>query len=360
MNTSITHRQSPEIVNKSESVQTQRFKRVPLRKVAKQLNVTIDRLVDHLEEKGYAGALSGKGINVGIRDEEAYRELLEFFSDDRETVERVKEKRASRQAELAEAFGDTPKGDQEVDEALAEEEKRAVHAAESAAAVREIEDGKTDPIDADENGESSQNHELQANGSTNERTPTAGGTTGARERRPDREASRETETERRGASPAEELLIIDGSNVSWWRKDKPSLAILLTVLLELIKRRFSFLLYLDANYERKLREEDEEEARVLKRLLKRLRDSITVVPGGKPADLFVLQYADAYGNRIIANDRYQEYREKYPWIEREEDRRLLKGAVARNTIQIPDLDLIVPVAADSKSLVDEILRLFPL
>ena len=83
-----------------------KFKKVRLHKVAKQLNLTIDHLVDHLAEKGYAEALSGKGLNAAITDEEAYLDLLKFYADDKETAERVKEKRAARVAELAVALGD--------------------------------------------------------------------------------------------------------------------------------------------------------------------------------------------------------------------------------------------------------------
>ena len=104
-----------------------KFKKVRLHKVAKQLNLTVDHLIDHLEEKGYADALTGKGLNAAITNEDAYLDLLDSYADDRETAARVKEKRAARQAELAAAFGDKSAEDDQdyadevVDEAPVEE-----------------------------------------------------------------------------------------------------------------------------------------------------------------------------------------------------------------------------------------------
>ncbi len=73
---------------------TTRFKKVRLFKLVKEFNVSLETLKEHLEETGYAEALTGSGINAAIKDEAAYNELLSAFASDRETAERVHKKRA--------------------------------------------------------------------------------------------------------------------------------------------------------------------------------------------------------------------------------------------------------------------------
>ena len=82
------------------ATQTKKFKKVRLFKVSKELNIAVDTLVEHLKASGFKDALSGKGVNASITDEEAYYELLEEFAADKATAARVKEKRARRMAEL--------------------------------------------------------------------------------------------------------------------------------------------------------------------------------------------------------------------------------------------------------------------
>ncbi len=80
-----------------------KFKKVRLHKAAKELNLTVDTIVSHLSERGYADALKGNGINAAIADEEAYLDLVDHFSEDRETRARVRELREMREADRIEA-----------------------------------------------------------------------------------------------------------------------------------------------------------------------------------------------------------------------------------------------------------------
>lgn len=82
------------------TTETSNFKKVRLFKVSRELNVTVETLVEHLQETGYAEVLSGKGLNASITDEEAYLELREAFAEDIESATRLKELRAARNAEL--------------------------------------------------------------------------------------------------------------------------------------------------------------------------------------------------------------------------------------------------------------------
>ena len=73
------------------------FKKVRLFKVSRELNVSVDTLLQHLNDDGFSeDVLSGKGVNASINDEDAYFSLLEAFASDKETADRVKEKRAAR------------------------------------------------------------------------------------------------------------------------------------------------------------------------------------------------------------------------------------------------------------------------
>lgn len=85
-----------------------KFKKVRLFQLAKQFNVSVDALVDHMRASGHKDALSGTGINASIDTEEAYEDLLDYFADDRVQAERVQKKRAARREGDGEEAEDTP------------------------------------------------------------------------------------------------------------------------------------------------------------------------------------------------------------------------------------------------------------
>ena len=78
-----------------------KFRKVRLHKAAKELNLTVDTIVGHLSERGYTDALKGNGLNAAIVDEEAYLDLVDHYSEDREIRARVQELRAIRESELS-------------------------------------------------------------------------------------------------------------------------------------------------------------------------------------------------------------------------------------------------------------------
>lgn len=87
---------------------TTKFKKVRLFKLVRELNVSLETLKEHLEQNGYADALTGSGINAAIQDEAAYNELLSAFADDMETAARVHKKRARQTASEEEPAGSEP------------------------------------------------------------------------------------------------------------------------------------------------------------------------------------------------------------------------------------------------------------
>jgi len=66
-------------------------------KVARDLNVSTDRVVEFLEEEGYEDALTGTGFNASIVEEEAYLVLREEYADDAEAAARVRELRSEKE-----------------------------------------------------------------------------------------------------------------------------------------------------------------------------------------------------------------------------------------------------------------------
>ncbi len=81
-----------------------KFKKVRLHKLVKELNLSTDHIVGFLKEQGKEYALSGKGINASIADEDVYLDLLATFSSDLQMRERVRELRATRAAEIQAAL----------------------------------------------------------------------------------------------------------------------------------------------------------------------------------------------------------------------------------------------------------------
>ncbi|HET6566816.1 MAG TPA: translation initiation factor IF-2 [Rhodothermales bacterium] len=82
--------------------ENQKFKKVRLYNVARELNVTVETVTDHLKKEGFKAALAGTGINAAITDEDAYLSLLEAFASDKAAASRVKDKRAALRAEAEE------------------------------------------------------------------------------------------------------------------------------------------------------------------------------------------------------------------------------------------------------------------
>jgi translation initiation factor IF-2 len=65
-------------------------------KVARELNVSTDRVEEYLEEHGYEDALNGSGFNASIVDEEAYLVLRDEYADDAEAAARIRELRSQK------------------------------------------------------------------------------------------------------------------------------------------------------------------------------------------------------------------------------------------------------------------------
>jgi len=126
-------------------------------KVAKELNVSTDRVEEFLAEQGYEDALDGSGFNASIVDEEAYLVLRNEFADDAEAAERIRELRSQKGdggpkrdevATLDEKQEAEPEAGE--DEALAaEEEPDAAAEGEDEAADESVDEEQVDTGEAE-------------------------------------------------------------------------------------------------------------------------------------------------------------------------------------------------------------------
>jgi len=154
-------------------------------------------------------------------------------------------------------------------------------------------------------------------------------------------------------TPAQDLvtdkLVIDGLNVIYGAPSdqKPALANLLGLLMELKNRNFSFKCFFDASTFYTLEEAGKtDDADAYQNLCRSFPDLFIEVPGGNQADDFILDYAHSHGTPIISNDRYRDYEEKYVWLKSESNRRV-SFLVHSGMIQIVPLGVQASIPSNS-------------
>jgi translation initiation factor IF-2 len=91
-------------------------------KVARELNISTDRVVEYLEEHDYDDALTGSGFNASIVDEEAYLVLRDEFADDAEAAARIRELRSEEEGGTERDEVATLDEEQEAEPDISEEE----------------------------------------------------------------------------------------------------------------------------------------------------------------------------------------------------------------------------------------------
>jgi len=150
------------------------------------------------------------------------------------------------------------------------------------------------------------------------------------------EKGRSKKGEATGSRP--QRIVIDGLNVCYWGdSETPDLSIVLDVASYLVEHGITFICYFDAN----TRYVIEEHQRVFYRNLLRGEhsDRFVEVPGGATADEFILDEASRTGSAVLSNDRYRDFRSRFPWLK--DESRLFKGLVVGDRIQIPGLGINV-------------------
>ncbi|MBL9053706.1 MAG: hypothetical protein JNN02_08245 [Tabrizicola sp.] len=139
---------------------------------------------------------------------------------------------------------------------------------------------------------------------------------------------------RRPASDNRQPVLIDGSNVIHWQDNTPQLAPLLQVVNTLSRQGLKPGVVFDANIGYKLSGAFMGE-RDLSRMLSLPSDQILVVPKGTQADPFLLETARDLNARIVTNDRYRDWVERYPDVVRPE--RLIRGEMRDGRVKLAEV-----------------------
>jgi hypothetical protein len=105
-------------------------------------------------------------------------------------------------------------------------------------------------------------------------------------------------------------IVVDGSNVAFESQSqagKPRMSNIIAVRDALRERGYEPIIIVDAALRHKIDDQDQLEALID-------RQEVLQAPAGTDADFFVLETADQRELKVISNDTYREFREKYPWI----------------------------------------------
>jgi predicted nucleic acid-binding protein len=121
-----------------------------------------------------------------------------------------------------------------------------------------------------------------------------------------------------------EAIIIDGANVAYEERSaggRPKLSNLLRVRRELEERGFEVLILVDASLKYDIDDQTQLESLIASQQVRQ-------VPAGTDADFFIIQLAEQLDARIVTNDRYKDYADRFPWIpERRLPYMIVKGEV---------------------------------
>lgn len=113
--------------------------------------------------------------------------------------------------------------------------------------------------------------------------------------------------------PADNAVIVDGSNVMHWNENQPSLQTLRLVLKELRQRGFNPGVIFDANAGYKVagRYLDDD---IMAQELGLPEAQVLVVPKGTPADEYILTIARQRHARVVTNDRFRDWSNRFPEV----------------------------------------------
>lgn len=108
-------------------------------------------------------------------------------------------------------------------------------------------------------------------------------------------------------------ILVDGSNVMHWKNERPQIATVHAVVVELERRGFAAGVVFDANAGYKLTSRYMGE-REFSSVLGLPESQILVVPKGTQADSYLLDAARKFGARVVTRDRFRDWAEAYPEV----------------------------------------------
>lgn len=111
---------------------------------------------------------------------------------------------------------------------------------------------------------------------------------------------------------SKKVIVVDGANVAYIEKSKsgnPKVDNLLAVHSELKGKGFEPIIIVDASLQYEIDDAEKFESLVE-------NQTIRQAPAGTDADFFILETAREHKAKIVTNDRYKDYQNKYNWIEK--------------------------------------------
>lgn len=107
-------------------------------------------------------------------------------------------------------------------------------------------------------------------------------------------------------------ILVDGSNVMHWGGDA-SVLVLIRVVQELVRCGYDPLVYFDANIGYKLYNRFASTAELAEAMNLPI-EQVFVAPSGEQADGFLIIHAIGDGLQIVTNDRFRDWKGKYPRV----------------------------------------------
>ena len=133
------------------------------------------------------------------------------------------------------------------------------------------------------------------------------------------------------ARKAKPWVVIDGSNVMYWRDERPSLVPLQQVVAAVETAGFRPMIWFDANVGYKLGTRYMGEAE-LSQALSLGRSQIRLAPKGTPADALLLAHATKLGTGVVSNDRFRDWAAAFPSVA--EEGVLVRGRWVDGTVRL--------------------------
>jgi len=144
----------------------------------------------------------------------------------------------------------------------------------------------------------------------------------------------------RGQKPAQNWILIDGSNVMYWKGNKPQIQTLREVIAYLRNHKHTPAVVFDANAGYLLVGRYQHDYAMAKHL-GLTEERVMVVPKGTVADTFLLTVARDFNAPIVTDDRYRDWVDDYPEIA--EPGRLIRGGYRNGVLWLDGIE--APVAA---------------
>ena len=129
--------------------------------------------------------------------------------------------------------------------------------------------------------------------------------------------------------PEGNWIVVDGSNVLYWDGDTPDLASVGHVLSILKSEGYDPLVWFDANVGYLIGKKWMGPGPLAERL-GLSREHVFVAEKGTPADPLLLERAERLGARVVTNDKYRDWVERFPRVQ--EDGFLVRGFISRDEV----------------------------